>query len=175
MELPLKKWLDVILKIANAQAGKHEPAVSRLRLRLDQLIKGNLPARRLFVRPLPPLGVAVRRNGVRLVSMLGPSNEADLEEVKAEGYLSWIMAEHAETLEGVIYALSADPLGALIRRCDHCQLFFVMRRNHRRAHSFCCEDHRRAFEHAHRDKKTQAAYMRRYRTVRKRLRKRNRV
>jgi hypothetical protein len=170
MELPLGKWIETILRIANAPHAI-DTDTAWLRKRLDQLIKGTLPARYRFTRRLPPLGIAIQRDGLRLFTYLGPSDETELEEQQRAGNLQWLAEHHREALEGAIYALSADSLGTRVRRCDYCSLFFVIQRNHRRRHHFCCKDHRRAFDHAHRDRRAQADYMRRYRDVQRRRRK----
>lgn len=164
MELPLAEWLDTVLQVANE--GESNPVAVFLRGRLKQLLKGTLPLRGPFSRPLPPLFVAVSGRRLQLSAHLGPLSAADAEEIEQEGYIEWISARYRNELEGVVYALSADPLGARVRRCDHCEEFFLAKRNHRRKHHFCRPEHRRAFDHAHRDPETQAAYMRTYRQVR---------
>lgn len=54
----------------------------------------------------------------------------------------------------------------LLRRCDHCQAFFLGTRAHLRKQSFCSAHCRYASFREHRDKAAQAAYMRRYRRLR---------
>jgi hypothetical protein len=164
MELPLRAWLDTIIAIVNAQTTANHVA-TLLRKRLTQLIAGDLPMRLKLRRHLPQLGVSVSRNVVELHHYRGEDVDPRREPVhRDKGY----------ELEGVIYVLSADPLRNLVRRCDHCDKFFVAARNHRRKHHFCCTAHRRAFDHAHRDPKKQAAYMRKYRDVVARMREKTR-
>jgi hypothetical protein len=176
MELPLRDWLDTILKIVNAP--DELPGATRLRKELDQMVKGKLTARGVlatrFAHSLPPLNVSIHRNKVLLTTGLAPSTEVEAEEAKEEGELCWIATRHGPALQGAIIALLADRLGTLVRRCDHCGLYFVLKRNHRRQHHFCCEDHRRAFDHVHRDPTAQAEYMRKYRAVRNRPRSKKR-
>jgi hypothetical protein len=159
--LPLDYWLEIILTIVNQ--GEPRAVSERLRSLLEQLIKdkNKLPLRHQFAWSLPPLLISVTRgNRLRLQANLDPSSQAELED---PDWFSWMATKHRHEFEGVIYALSADPLGERIRRCDHCRVFFVARRNHSRPHHFCSEQHRRAFDHAHRDPKQQAEYMRQYR------------
>jgi hypothetical protein len=162
MELPLASWLKTILEIVNERT-EPNPVTARLGTRLQQLIEDTLPLRRHFQRPLPPVFVSLRGRSLGLLTDLGPSDDVEVEEINKQGYLRWIATQHRDELEGAIYALSADPLGARVRRCDHCHSFFIVRRNHRRKRHFCRPEHRRAFDHSHRDPKKQAAYMRDYR------------
>jgi hypothetical protein len=159
MELPLAAWLKTLLDNVNV-AEHDDDTANRLRLRLQQLIDGKLPLRGHFKRLLPPLFVSLRGSRLNVTPEFSPR---DVEEAQGEGWS--LLEEYGEALEGVIYALSGDPLGSRLRRCDYCRIFFVMKRNHRRIHHFCCEEHRRAYEHAHRDRDAQAAYMRRWRRL----------
>jgi hypothetical protein len=158
--LPLDYWLEIILKIVNQ--GEPGAVSERLRRLLERLIKdkNKLPLRNQFAWPLPPLSVGVHGNRLLLQSDLEPSDEAEYFDPDS---FSRMAIKHGNEFEGVIYALSADPLGERIRRCDQCGDFFVARRNHRRKRHFCSEEHRRAFDHAHREPKEQAEYMRQYR------------
>lgn len=178
MELPLEGWLRTILKIANAPDEPTAP-VRRLRDTLRRLLAtvdaewGDahsvkpLPLRR-FRRSLPPPLISVGRTGVRLSSDLNPQTESEVEEANEVGVFAWTAARYADELEAVIYALSADPLGRLVRQCDHCDRFFPGRRKHRRSHQFCCDQHRHAFRRKNRDKAEWAKYMQKNRRDRKR-------
>ena len=158
MELPFAEWLSTLLMNVNA-ADEHDATAILLRRRLEQLIAGRLPLRHQFMRQLPPLYVRCGKHQLYLSTDFGPRNAEEAEEA---GY---VLERFAEVLETVIYALSVDPLGKRVRRCDLCRRFFVAKRDHRRERSFCCTDHRRAFDHAHRDRKRQAIYMRNYRQL----------
>jgi hypothetical protein len=163
MELPLEDWLKYVLDVANA-TGDH-PFTTLLRQKLRQLIDGKLlgPLSRRIAHPLPPLFADVRSGRLRVFTDLEFSKQAAGERLEDLDKVAWLNEHFAEELDGALYALAVDELGKRIRQCDQCGSFFVFKRNHRRPHYFCCEEHRRRFDHAHRDREQQAAYMRKRR------------
>ena len=171
LQLPLESWLTTILRIVNDTSAASSPAVRRLRQLVAQLIDDTLPGRSGFIvhRLLPPLEVSVsKQRGVRLASHLGPSNEHDIREADEQGHAAWLAEQYAQRFEGAVYVISADPLGRRVRLCSWCGRFYLAKRDHRRLRTFCSPTCRHAFEHAKRDPKEWADYMRELRNVRKR-------
>ena len=144
---------------------------------LRHILEGVISAWRGEVFPIPELptqylprvGVGFTR-GVRVIEIERPPYVPAPEEPLLAS------ADHVARLSGVATALLIHPNGALLRRCDwpQCGRFFLARSNHQRAHSFCCEAHRRAYDVAHRDPAIVAKYMRGYRQGQKVARRRKR-
>jgi len=95
-------------------------------------------------------------------------SKAEIARANAE-WLSRLATENERKCLAVIAALGADDEARRLLRCNECKKFFVARAAHRRTHNFCCPEHRRAYDLAHRDPKGRAEYMRRWRKLRKRL------
>ena len=170
----LDVWVDALLRIVNQtdEMGEillaHEPGDARSRLQnaLQRIVDGKpgiIAAKTLenlvddkTVRWLPRVGVRIDERG-RAIPVFQ----------KSDAYV--ILDE--ETLHTVIIVLAADPRARRLRRCDwqKCRAFFFTKANHRRAHSFCSEQHRRAYDVARRDPEQIAKYMKKYRSTVKRL------
>ncbi len=101
------------------------------------------------------------------------TSPSEIARANAE-WLSRLAKENETKCLAVIAALGVDTEARRLLRCDHCERFFFARAAHRRAHNFCCDDHRRAYDVAHRDPKRIAAYMREYRKNPMRKKKRSR-
>jgi hypothetical protein len=175
----MDRWLPEILAAVNDDAAPFGFALSgdaraRLRERLEWVCRAAKGEKvswpDLAPQWLPRLGVGVV-NGVRMLTIEEPppSPKWPIPTDQAPA-----PPEYEEVVCAVAVALSIHPQGALLRQCDWaaCGAFFLARSNHRREHSFCCQAHRRAYDVAHRDPATVAAYMREHRRELARRRKR---
>jgi hypothetical protein len=128
-----------------------------------------------FASHLPRLEVLLDENGNLCLSseptpdvgseppMKVATEPGDLRRFEGEWLSQLAKANEAKCL-AVIAALSADPDASKLMRCAHCQQFFWSRTAHRRTHNFCREEHRRAYDLAHRDPKVMARKMREWRS-----------
>ena len=173
----LTLWVPLVLRLANLRDVPAGSLQARVRAALADvlaggtgLVPGGSASAPVYssardTRWLPRVGFRLARG--RVVRVVEPPQIPDLLALPPTAHLE-------EKLHAVVMALAGDPRGHRLRCCDWeaCRAFFLARANHRRAHSFCCDDHRRAFELEHRDKQKTAAYMQTWRAERARRRAR---
>jgi hypothetical protein len=170
----LSKWIDLLLQIANTPADQQKLPTIHVRISsaLEDVIQGGhgfgayapqFPAD----LALPAMKVRVLHRRTELVadvprcSALKPSDAAELSGI-------------ANQLHAVVMLLAHHPYARRLRRCDwmKCRAFFFATRDHRREHSFCCEEHRREFDLSSRDPKKRREYMKTWRAEQRRRQQR---
>jgi hypothetical protein len=158
----LAAWVGPILELANGRATTDAEQRARLRAALENVVDGGpgiAEGTPLHAEtPLPRL--KIRRLHGRAVLVAEPPPDAGGK----------ILEEHF----AVVALMAMDPRAACLRRCDwpDCRAFFFVRRDHRREHSFCCEEHRRQYDVANRDPQKVAEGMRKWRAQKAEQRRR---
>jgi hypothetical protein len=177
----LDPWKDLVVQIANSK--DDGPVYARVREALEHVVRGGTGSNSEgpLDFPLPGLRVRVlsRRSVVVAASPPLPERASyvgfGLHRWDLDGQETQLQSIERELLATVLM-MAKDPRVSPLRRCDWtgCRMFFFAKANHRREHSFCCDDHRRAYDLAHRDPAKVAAAMRRYRAEQARRRKTDR-
>jgi hypothetical protein len=158
-------WLPRLLEIANTRGGLGDGVNGRLRDELSAIVDGSFETGDVV---LPPVAVRVTGGRAALVPV-GALATLPVRQTRDER-ARWAEAHEAD-LQAAVAALAADRRARRLRLCAQCDAFFVAKADHRRAHSFCSDRCRQLFDHAHRDPKAQATYMRTYRKTLKRRRR----
>lgn len=87
----------------------------------------------------------------------------DLRRFEGE-WLSQLATVNEAKCLAVVATIGANSEAVKLMSCAHCQRFFWSQTAHRRKHNFCCAEHRRAYDLAHRDPKLMARKMREWRS-----------
>jgi hypothetical protein len=81
------------------------------------------------------------------------------------------LKEFAGRLRFTLMLFGLPEVRPLLRRCDQCQRFFLGKRGHHRDRTFCSNACRFRFHAENQSRPARAAYMRKYRATRARLKK----